>query len=83
MACALAAMSALGPWVTITGPVAVSLRVYWPDARHRDLDNMAKVVDALNGAAWVDDSQIVEWHIYGAIDRVNPRLEIEIETRET
>jgi Holliday junction resolvase RusA-like endonuclease len=29
-----------------------------------DLDNYAKILDALNLVCWVDDSQIVELHVY-------------------
>lgn len=42
-----------------------------------DLDNVIKVMDALNGQAWDDDRQVVEYHAkkrYSA----QPRLEIEI-----
>lgn len=39
---------------------AVAITVTWPDARRRDVDNAAKqVLDALIGAAWDDDAQVV------------------------
>lgn len=55
---------------------SVELRVFWQDARRRDLDNIAKsYLDGLNGGvAWNDDSQVDELHVYGAIDRKNPRV---------
>jgi hypothetical protein len=37
----------------------VALVITWPDARRRDLDNAIKqILDALNGCAWEDDSQV-------------------------
>ena len=43
----------------LTGPVRLDVRVYVPDARRWAWDNAGKVVsDALNGIAYVDDSQI-------------------------
>lgn len=39
---------------------AVAITVTWPDARRKDIDNAAKqVLDALKGAAWDDDEQVV------------------------
>lgn len=32
----------------------------WPHTGKPDLDNLVKVLDGLNGVAWVDDSQIVK-----------------------
>lgn len=31
----------------------------WPHTIKPDFDNLAKIIDGLNGCAWVDDSQIV------------------------
>lgn len=58
----------------------VELGVYLPDARKRDIDNIAKcVLDALNGIAWRDDRQVANLHVTREIDRDNPRVEIRIE----
>jgi Holliday junction resolvase RusA-like endonuclease len=42
-----------------------------------DADNVFKMVDALNGIVWRDDSQIVRAHIE-RIYSLNPRLEIKV-----
>jgi crossover junction endodeoxyribonuclease RusA len=43
----------------LEGAVSVTLRLWFPDRRRRDLDNVAKsVLDGLNGVAYADDSQI-------------------------
>lgn len=60
-------------------PLAVTLRAFFPDRRTRDLDNTAKAVDGANGVVWHDDTQIREWHLYGFVDRKNPRLEVVVE----
>ena len=43
-----------------------------------DYDNIGKVVDALNGIVWVDDSQIVDARIRKLYDE-RARLVIEVE----
>lgn len=63
-----------------SGPVAVELRLYLPDARARDVDNLAKsILDALNGVAYADDSQVCELRATKEIDRARPRVEVRIE----
>jgi Holliday junction resolvase RusA-like endonuclease len=58
---------------------AVTLHVYWPDGRRRDLDNALKsTTDAMNGLAYTDDSQIVEVHAYGSVDSSRPRVEVQV-----
>lgn len=70
----------LSGWPLATkASVAVTLRVYFPDERRRDLDNAAKCLDGANGIVWHDDAQICELHIYKQIDRKNPRLEVVVE----
>lgn len=68
--------------VPFTCEVKLSLAVYWPDKRRRDLDNIAKSVsDALNGIAWKDDSQVTELHVLGSVDADAPRILVRIEER--
>jgi Holliday junction resolvase RusA-like endonuclease len=83
MHCKVTALGAClkGAWPVADGPVAVTIRCYFPDARRRDLDNCAKsATDACNGVLWVDDSQIRDLHVHGAIDREWPRLEMTVRT---
>jgi crossover junction endodeoxyribonuclease RusA len=59
-------------------PVRVELRVYRP-RRIGDLDNTAKaILDALKGRAFVDDSQVVELHMFRHDDKHRPRVEVMI-----
>ena len=67
----------------IEGPVRLSIDIYWPDRRRRDLDNGGKsIADALNGIAYEDDYQIVEKRLTKRLDRDNPRAEIVVEALE-
>lgn len=43
-----------------------------------DLDNIAKMLDALNGIVWADDSQIVEFHSFKRYDAA-PRLVVTVD----
>lgn len=62
----------------IEGDVAVVMNVYLGKL-DIDADNLFKVVlDALNGIAWADDSQIVDLHIRKHRGQRRRRLEIEI-----
>lgn len=62
------------------GKAKVTLLFLLKDRRRRDLDNLSKaVLDALNGIAWVDDTQVVDLHIVKAITRESPGVWIEIE----
>jgi crossover junction endodeoxyribonuclease RusA len=64
----------------IDGPVVVRAQFFMGDRRRRDLDNCLKLVtDALNGIAYVDDSQIVEIHAVKLIDLNHPRTQVMIE----
>jgi len=50
---------------------------YFPDARARDGDNLAKSVsDAGNKCLWRDDSQVVRMIVEKRLDRENPRTEV-------
>lgn len=53
---------------------SVEVVAHFPDARARDLDNVAKsVLDACNKVLWRDDSQVSRVALQREIDRVNPR----------
>jgi Holliday junction resolvase RusA-like endonuclease len=61
------------------GPVELTVRVFRPRAQG-DLDNTLKVLlDALNGIAYVDDSQVVALHAFRHDDKLKPRVEVEIQ----
>lgn len=61
----------------IQGPVEVRYNFYCGDNRHRDFENLAKLVsDALNKIVWLDDSQVVDARICKYLDKDNPRTEI-------
>lgn len=49
-----------------------------------DADNGTKLLfDSLNGICWIDDSQIVEFHVYvDRKDKDNRRIEVEIHHKQ-
>ncbi len=58
---------------------AVTLGVYFPDEKRRDLDNACKaVLDGCNGTAFADDSEVHEVHMVRAVDRERPRVEVRV-----
>lgn len=60
------------------GNLKVSIAFYWPRAR-RDIDSSVKAtLDALTGILWVDDSQITDLVLSKQVDKVDPRLVIEV-----
>ena len=59
-------------------PLVVTLRLFRP-RRVGDVDGPVKaLLDSLNGRAWVDDSQIVELHVFRGDDKARPRVEVSI-----
>lgn len=59
--------------------LATLLRVFVTDDRRRDADNMLKtVLDACTRILWPDDSQVRRIYIDVAIDRENPRVEVDV-----
>ena len=71
----------------MSGEVKVKLDIYRhcksvTSRRYGDIDNLAKaVLDALNGVCWQDDAQVTELHVTKNLAD-NPRLELEITSRE-
>jgi Holliday junction resolvase RusA-like endonuclease len=62
-----------------SSPVALSVTLYRP-RKSGDADNALKaLLDALNGLLWVDDSQIVEIHLWRRDDKARPRVELLLE----
>jgi len=52
---------ALGLAEPLTGPIRLWVSLHPPGKKSIDLDNSMKAaIDALNGIAWMDDSQLVE-----------------------
>lgn len=61
------------------GTLKVNVDVYRP-RRAGDLDNTLKaLLDSLTGLVWLDDSQIGEIHARRFEDKLNPRVELEVE----
>jgi crossover junction endodeoxyribonuclease RusA len=67
----------------LEGDVRVSIIAYFRD-RRRDTDNILKpALDLLQAAGvMVNDRQVCEIHLYRAIDKGNPRLEVDVEAIE-
>ena len=61
--CVIQAAARAAGMPLLTGPVSLTLRIYVSDGRRFDADNALKIyMDALNGIAYVDDSQVREWY---------------------
>lgn len=81
----LAVFGSKGEWTpNETRDVCVTLYVYWPDRRRRDLDNVCKaVLDGMNGSGvYADDRQVTEMHLFAAIDADAARVEVRVKLRE-
>lgn len=62
----------------LTGDVSLRATVYFKD-RKRDLDNCLKpLLDALQGIVYVNDRQVVHLDFTKALDKGNPRIEMEV-----
>ena len=60
----LAALAARPRGWRLEGDMLVSIALHVTTGRRFDLDNAAKLIlDALNGVAWGDDSQVSELHV--------------------
>lgn len=69
-------------WTLTCEPVAVVLRVFFPNRRRRDLDNVSKsLLDGITKAraVWADDSQVSDLRILRGYDADRPRVEVAIE----
>lgn len=67
----------------LSEPLSVTVRLFYATKRKADWDNAHKFwQDALTGIVWLDDSQIVEAHVFKGHDKQNPRIEIEISAVE-
>jgi Holliday junction resolvase RusA-like endonuclease len=61
---------------------AVGLRIFLPDRRARDIDNIAKaVLDGCTGVLWRDDKQVTSSSQSSQLSRTNPRVEVRVELR--
>ena len=77
--------SALAYWTAkqqcgdpLEGDVIVRGVIYFPD-RRGDLDNRLKVLlDALEGAAYTNDKQVVRIDVAKDYDKERPRVELEV-----
>jgi crossover junction endodeoxyribonuclease RusA len=66
----------------LAGDIEVRIHAYRP-RRSGDLDNLAKVaMDALNGIAWTDDSQIIAIEMRRFEDSQNPRLIVRVSQQQ-
>ena len=58
--------------------VMVTLHLYRP-RKAGDIDNALKLIlDAMQKTIYVNDSQIVELHVYRGDDKNNPRVEVQV-----
>jgi Holliday junction resolvase RusA-like endonuclease len=65
---------------TLTGPLQVHARYYFPDKRKRDSSNYGKLLgDAMSGIVYGDDAQVHrEINELCGYDKANPRVEITV-----
>lgn len=60
--------------------VLVTMTVYFPNRRRRDLDNTLKVaLDSLKGIAYCDDSQVAKIVLTRGYDNAHPRAVLVVE----
>lgn len=58
----------------------VTIWAHFPDARRRDIDNIAKsCLDGMIGVLFGDDSQVDSLRVERSIDREQPRTEVTVE----
>lgn len=62
-----------------TGPVHITLAIFWPDRRSRDADNVLKSIqDGLNSIAYDDDRQVIGFTVTTELDRSKPRAVVSV-----
>ena len=67
----------------LAGPVVLEVDFYLATARRVDLDNLVKgVADAINGAAYLDDAQVVRIVATKQVDRKDPRAVVRVTRAE-
>lgn len=72
------AVGVVTPWPKDVN-LSLTVRLYRP-RKSGDIDGPLKALfDALNGRAWVDDSQIIDLHVQRRDDKHRPRVELEIQ----
>lgn len=76
---ATAAVTAVKGFTPFTGPVFVSINVFYKDKRRRDIDNALKILfDCFNKIVWLDDKQVVRLVINKTIGAKSPMTQIDI-----
>lgn len=82
-ACGAAALLALGAAASswpMRAEYMIRARVFMPDARRRDVDNVVKsICDGLIGVTWADDHRVGIECPPWQVDRGNPRVELTVE----
>jgi Holliday junction resolvase RusA-like endonuclease len=71
-------LAAHGRKPVFTDDVEFDLLAAMPNRTHGDLDNIVKMIDGLNGIAWLDDKQVKKFTAHMIFDKANPRLELTI-----
>ena len=62
-----------------SGPLALSIRFFFPTSLRRDLDGGLKIAqDAICEGLDVNDNRIIETHLYKHVDKTNPRIEVSL-----
>ncbi len=62
-----------------SGPLALSIRFFFTSALRRDVDGGLKIAqDALCQGLGLNDNRIIETHLYKAVDKAHPRMEISL-----
>ena len=60
-----------------SGPLALSIRFFFTSALRRDVDGGLKIAqDALCQGLGLNDNRIIETHLYKAVDKEHPRMEV-------